>query len=95
MEKKKPFHKVKKKQWKRPQEEPQSRDPSSRTDRHAIDVMCTEKSNKSQFTSYIYRKSTQVAVASCGLMDRQSRLTHWRAFEQLINLSNLVTFKNK
>ena len=46
--KKKPFNRVKKKKkWKKPQKEPQRRDPSSRTDRHAIDVACTEKSNKS------------------------------------------------
>ena len=37
--------------------EPQRRDPSSRTDRPAIDVASTERGNKSQFTSYINRKS--------------------------------------
>ena len=46
-----------KQQWKKPQEEPQRRDPSFRTDIHAIDVACTEKSNRSQFTSYINRMS--------------------------------------
>ena len=61
MEKKKnPFTRGKKKQWKKPQEEPQRMDPFSRMDRHAIDVACTEKCNKSQVTlteSYINRKS--------------------------------------
>ena len=57
--KKDPFNRVKKnkKQWKTPQEQPQRRDPSSWMDRHAIDVMCTEKNNKSQFTSHSNRKS--------------------------------------
>ena len=58
IEKKNPFNRVKeKKQWKKLQEEPQRRDPSSGTDRYAMDVACTEKSNKSQFISYINRKS--------------------------------------
>ena len=43
--------KKKKKQWKKPQEGGERRNPSSRTDRHAIDVACTENSNKSQFPS--------------------------------------------
>ena len=53
---KKTFYRVKKTMEEtsgRPTEE----DPSSRTARHAIDVACTEKCNKSQFTSYINRES--------------------------------------
>ena len=42
---------------KKTMEESQRRDPSSRMDRHAIDVTWTEKSNKSRFTSYIDRIS--------------------------------------
>ncbi len=36
------------KKWKKPQEEQQSRDPSPRTDRHAIDVLCTEQTKIEQ-----------------------------------------------
>ena len=43
LRKKTPLSAGEKKQWKKPQEEPQRRDPSSRTDRRAIDVACTEQ----------------------------------------------------
>ena len=43
--KKKNLMRGKKRRWKKPQKEPQRRDSSPRTDRHAKDVACTEKNN--------------------------------------------------
>ena len=42
------FNRIKNKLWKKLQEEPQKRDPSLdiQTDKHAIDVACTEQNNR-------------------------------------------------
>ena len=47
------------KKWKKPQEEPQRKNPSPRTDRHAMDVACTEQNNKiTEYTDFIDRISS-------------------------------------
>lgn len=43
-----------KKGWKEPSEEPQRRDPSPTTDRHAVDVTCIEQNNK--ITVYTFHR---------------------------------------
>ena len=47
---------------KKPQEEPQRRDPSPRTDRRAIDVTCTEQINTNILYNSVNGKMITVAV---------------------------------
>ena len=71
-------------------------DPSPRTDIHTIDVTCTEKTNKSQFISYIVRMSdTNDNISKvCGSRSGPSRMRHCQVMPETHNLlSATVTWK--